>query len=80
MLALIAGTALVIGGAARRRARRGVGQPDAPADVGFMRALHAALRRDLARLRDTAAGQPDGRAGVTLVKLPVNCLAADTGG
>ena len=55
MLALIAGTALVMGGAARRRARRGVGQPDAPADVAFMRALHAALRRDLARLRDAAA-------------------------
>ncbi|MBO0813969.1 MAG: hemerythrin domain-containing protein, partial [Actinobacteria bacterium] len=28
---------------------------DAPADVGFMRALHAALRRDLSRLRATAA-------------------------
>jgi len=32
-----------------------VNRPDAPADVGFMRALHAALRRDLARLREAAA-------------------------
>jgi hemerythrin-like domain-containing protein len=30
-------------------------QPDAPADAGFMRALHAALRRDLSRLREAAA-------------------------
>jgi Hemerythrin HHE cation binding domain len=30
-------------------------QADAPADVSFMRALHAALRRDLSRLRDAAA-------------------------
>src|SRR5215475_9233417 len=35
---------------------------DAPADVGFMRALHTALRRDLSRLRDVA-GQLDGSAG-----------------
>jgi hemerythrin-like domain-containing protein len=32
-----------------------LGQADAQADVGFMRALHAALRRDLSRLRDAAA-------------------------
>jgi len=43
------------------RRRRSAGRADAPADVGFMRALHAALRRDLARLRDTAA-QLDGSA------------------
>jgi Hemerythrin HHE cation binding domain len=30
-------------------------EADAPADVSFMRALHAALRRDLSRLRDAAA-------------------------
>ena len=36
-------------------------QADAPADVSFMRALHAALRRDLSRLRD-AAGQLDSSA------------------
>lgn len=50
------GAALVIGAAARLRARRTFNPPDAPADVRFMRALHAALRRDLSRLRD-AAGQ-----------------------
>ncbi len=44
------------------RARRGLSQADAPADVSFMRALHAALRRNLSRLRDAAA-QLDGSAG-----------------
>ncbi|HMH35821.1 MAG TPA: hemerythrin domain-containing protein [Streptosporangiaceae bacterium] len=46
----------------RLRARRGLSQAGAPADAGFMRALHAALRRDLSRLRDAAA-QLDGSAG-----------------
>jgi hemerythrin-like domain-containing protein len=55
ILAAVAGAALVIGAAARLRARRGMSQADAPADVSFMRALHAALRRDLSRLRDAAA-------------------------
>jgi hemerythrin-like domain-containing protein len=59
---LIAGAALLVAGTARLRARRGSGQPDAPADVAFMRALHAALRRDLSRLRE-AAGQLEGAAG-----------------
>jgi hemerythrin-like domain-containing protein len=36
-------------------------QADAPADVGFMRALHAALRRDLSRLRDAAAKLDNSR-------------------
>jgi len=62
MLAAIAGAALVMRGAARLRARRGLSQPDAPADVAFMRALHAALRRDLSRLRE-AAVQLDSPAG-----------------
>jgi hemerythrin-like domain-containing protein len=53
--AAIAGAAVAAGAAARLRARQGSGQADAPADVGFMRALHAALRRDLSRLRDAAA-------------------------
>jgi len=48
--------------AARQGARGDLGEADAPADVGFMRALHAALRRDLSRLRDVAA-QLDGFAG-----------------
>ena len=62
VLASVAGAALVIGAVIRLRARRGPGQADAPADVSFMRALHAALRRDLSRLRDAAA-QLDGSAG-----------------
>ena len=62
VLAPVTGAALVIGAVIRLRARRGLSQADAPADVGFMRALHAALRRDLSRLRDAAA-QLDGSAG-----------------
>jgi hypothetical protein len=62
VLASVTGAALVIGAVIRLRARRGLSQADAPADVGFMRALHAALRRDLSRLRDAAA-QLDGSAG-----------------
>jgi len=61
-LASVTGAALVLGAVIRLRARRDPGQADAPADVGFMRALHAALRRDLSRLRDAAA-QLDGSAG-----------------
>jgi hemerythrin-like domain-containing protein len=60
ILGSIAGAAL-IAGAVRLRARHSSGQPDAPADVGFMRALHAALRRDLSRLR-YAAVQLDSSA------------------
>src|SRR5215469_4629331 len=55
VLASVTGAALVAAGVARARARRDGDQPDAPADVGFMRALHAALRRDLSRLRQAAA-------------------------
>jgi hypothetical protein len=62
VLASVTGAALVIGAVIRLRARRGLSQADAPADAGFMRALHAALRRDLSRLRDAAA-QLDGSAG-----------------
>jgi hypothetical protein len=62
VLVSLAGAALLAGTAARLRARRGLSQPDAPADVSFMRALHAALRRDLSRLRATAA-QLGGPAG-----------------
>jgi iron-sulfur cluster repair protein YtfE (RIC family) len=54
ILAAMAGAALAAGAAARMRARQGPGQPDAPADVSFMHALHAALRRDLSRLQDAA--------------------------
>lgn len=62
VLASVTGAALVIGAVIGLRARRGPGQADAPADVSFMRALHAALRRDLSRLRGAAA-QLDGSAG-----------------
>ena len=62
VLASVAGAALVIGAVVRMRARRSSGQADTPADVSFMRALHAALRRDLSRLRDVAA-QLDTSAG-----------------
>lgn len=62
ILASVAGAALLVAGVARLRARRGSTQPDVPADLGFMRALHAALRRDLSRLQE-AAGQLQGSAG-----------------
>jgi hemerythrin-like domain-containing protein len=55
ILGSLAGAALVAAGAIRLRARRGSAGADGPADAGFMRALHAALRRDLSRLRDAAA-------------------------
>jgi hypothetical protein len=62
VLAPVTGAALVVGAVIRLRARRGLSQAGAPADAGFMRAVHAALRRDLSRLRDAAA-QLDGSAG-----------------
>jgi iron-sulfur cluster repair protein YtfE (RIC family) len=62
ILVAIAGAALAAGAAVRLRARQDSGQADAPADVGFMRALHAALRRDLSRLRDASA-KIDSSAG-----------------
>ena len=61
VLASLAGAALAAAGVARLRARRNRGQPDAPPDVAFMRALHAALRRDLSRLQEVA-GRLDGAA------------------
>src|SRR5215472_17812230 len=61
VLASLAGAALAAAGVATLRARRNQGPPDAPPDVAFMRALHAALRRDLSRLQDVA-GRLDGTA------------------
>jgi len=52
VLAALAGAVLAAGATARLRARQRSGQADAPAEVGFMRAMHAAMRRDLSRLRD----------------------------
>ena len=62
ILFAVAGAALAAGAAARLRARQDPGQGDAPAEVGFMRTIHAALRRDLSRLRDATA-KIDGTAG-----------------
>jgi hypothetical protein len=61
ILAAGAGAALAVGAVIGLRGRRGPSQAGAPANVSFMRALHAALRRDLSRLRDAAA-QLDGSA------------------
>ncbi|HEX7994393.1 MAG TPA: hemerythrin domain-containing protein [Streptosporangiaceae bacterium] len=55
IFAAVAGAALIAGGAAVRLRARRSGDPDAPSDVGFMFALHDALRRDLSRLREAAA-------------------------
>ena len=52
---LVAGAAVIAGNLVRRRARSDSVPPDSPADVGFMRALHSALRRDLTRLQAAAA-------------------------
>ncbi|HEY6747269.1 MAG TPA: hemerythrin domain-containing protein [Mycobacteriales bacterium] len=52
------GAGAVVAGLAVRTARRRAGPPDAPADVSFMRALHAALRRDLSRLQAVAGSLP----------------------
>jgi hemerythrin-like domain-containing protein len=62
IVASTVGAALVSAGVVLLRARRGSAQADEPADVAFMRALHAALRRDLSRLRDVA-GQLDSSTG-----------------
>lgn len=54
ILGSITGAAL-IAGAGRLRARHTSAGADTPADIVFMRALHAALRRDLSRLHSAAA-------------------------
>jgi hemerythrin-like domain-containing protein len=55
ILVALAGAAVVAGNRVRSRARRSSVPPDSPADVSFMRALHAALRRDLSRLQAVAS-------------------------
>ena len=59
IVAAVVGAAVVAGNLVRRSARRSSVPADSPADVGFMRALHSALRRDLSRLQ-AVAGQLDG--------------------
>ncbi len=54
VLGSLASAALIAVGAARLRGRGSAPEADEPADAGFMRALHAALRRDVSRLRDAA--------------------------
>jgi hemerythrin-like domain-containing protein len=49
LLIVAAGTAIFI--ARRRRRRAQARDDDRPADLGFMRAIHAGLRRDAARLQ-----------------------------
>ncbi len=66
ILGSLTGAAL-IAGAVRLRARRSPADADAPADVGFMRALHAALRRDLSRLRDAGARLGNASAPPTVL-------------
>jgi iron-sulfur cluster repair protein YtfE (RIC family) len=59
IFAAIAGASLIaVGIVARLRARRS-SDPDAASNVGFMFALHDALRRDLSRLREAAANIED---------------------
>src|SRR5215470_6642958 len=50
----IAAGALVAGVASRLRTRSQSSDADGPTDVGFMRAMHDAMRRDLTRLRAAA--------------------------
>jgi hypothetical protein len=61
IFAAVVGAAVIASNLVRSRARERSVPPDSPADVGFMRALHAALRRDLARLQ-AVAGRLDGSA------------------
>ena len=63
ILSSITGAALIIGGAVRLSGRHSSAKAGAPADAGLMRALHAALRRDLSRLR-AAAGELGNLAAV----------------
>jgi hemerythrin-like domain-containing protein len=59
IVAAVMGAAVVASNLVRRSARRSSVPADSPADVGFMRALHSALRRDLSRLQ-AVASQLDG--------------------
>ena len=71
VLLLPAATGLAVVAARRVRRRQQASDDRRPADVGFMRAIHAGLRRDMARLeavapeleRRGAAAVPKGWAG-----------------
>jgi hemerythrin-like domain-containing protein len=64
LLAVVAG--LIALTARRVRRRRQARDNDRPADLGFMRAIHAGLRRDAARLESLAPRleRPDGASAV----------------
>ncbi|MDR2985668.1 MAG: hemerythrin domain-containing protein [Nocardiopsaceae bacterium] len=55
IFAAIGGASLIAGAAILRTRRSSDADADAPSDVGFMLALHAALRRDISRMREAAA-------------------------
>ena len=59
-----AGVVAIAANAVRVRQNRDGRSPSAPADIGFMLAMHAAFRRDLTRLERTAqAATPEVLAG-----------------
>ena len=70
--------AALIAGAVRLKARRSSAEADAPADVGFMRALHAALRRDLCQLSQAAA-HPGNSPSTATVLASWNAFRAQLG-
>jgi hypothetical protein len=61
LLIVAAGAAILI--ARRRRRRAPARDDDRPADLGFMRAIHAGLRRDAARLQALAPQLERGDGG-----------------
>lgn len=59
MLAAMGGAGTLATMKRRRRARRDAERAFRPADVGFMYAMHAAMRRDLERLGEASSRLPD---------------------
>ena len=57
-LILLAGAVGALAVTRKRRARRDVERASRPADVGFMYAMHAAMRRDLERLGEASRRRP----------------------
>ncbi|HVE18904.1 MAG TPA: hemerythrin domain-containing protein [Ilumatobacteraceae bacterium] len=58
LILLVAGGAALAAFTRARRARRDVERASRPADVGFMYAMHAAMRRDLERLGEASRRRP----------------------
>jgi hemerythrin-like domain-containing protein len=61
LLLVVAAGAVVL--TVRRHRRRAQARDDGPADLGFMRAIHAGLRRDAARLQALAPQLERGNGG-----------------